>query len=156
MVQLNIGARVNGYSSSVGRPVYMGHMPDAVRELVEFGLEAHHWTIERMQPGTPVAEVAREYERWVRGRGYGECLLYGPCHSLGIIEVEAPWVETSSDYDLEPGMVFQVDTFFYTPEGHTLAKDGVFGLRWEDGLVITEDGNRLLSQDHLEPIEIVR
>ncbi|NLE45831.1 MAG: aminopeptidase P family protein [Chloroflexi bacterium] len=154
MVQLNIGARVSGYSSSVGRPAYMGRMPASVRELVEFGLEAHHWTVERMQPGTPVANIAEEYDAWVKSRGYGEYLLYGPCHSIGIIEVEAPWVEKTSTYELQPGMVFQVDTFFYTPEGSCLAADGIFGLRWEDGLLITEDGNRLLSSEHLECIEI--
>jgi len=154
MVQLNIGARVSGYSSSVGRPVYMGQMPDSVRELVEFGLEAHQWTVERMQPGTPVASIAEDYDAWVKSRGYGEYLLYGPCHSIGIIEVEAPWVEKTSAYELEPGMVFQVDTFFYTPEGSRLASDGIFGLRWEDGLVITDEGNRLLSTEHLECVEI--
>ena len=153
-IQLNISARVDGYSSGVGRPAFMGTMTDAVRELVEFGLEAHEWTVERMLPGVPAARVAEEYDAWVRSRGYGEYLLYGPCHGLGIIEVEPPWLEKTSTYELAPGMTFQVDTFFHTPPGSRLAGDAPFGLRWEDGLVITDDGNRLLSRRRWECIEI--
>ena len=48
-----------------------------------------------------------------------------------MIEVEAPWMETNSDYILKPGMTFQIDTF---------VSGSTFGLRWEKGIVITEKG----------------
>lgn len=153
IVQLNIGARVNGYSSSVGRPVCMGRMSEQIRELVEFGLEAHKYSFDMIKPGIPASLVATDYEEWVKSKGYGEYLLYGPFHGLGIIEVEPPWIEKTSKYDLVPGMTFQTDTFFYTPEGSKLAKGGVFGLRWESGIVVTETGNEVLSTDLLEIVE---
>jgi len=68
---------------------------------------------------------------YVKGRGYGEFLLYGPCHGLGMIEVERPWMESTSDYMLQENMTFQVDTFLFRKE---------YGLRWEDGVRITKDG----------------
>lgn len=154
MVQLNIGARVGGYSSSVGRPACIGRMPAELRELCEFGLEAHRWTYQALRPGVPAAEIASSYESWVRARGMGEYLLYGPCHGLGIIEVEPPWIEKTSAYTLQPGMSFQADTFFQTPAGSRLAARGRFGLRWEDGVVITADGNRLLSGADPRIIEV--
>lgn len=154
MLQLNIGARVGGYSSSIGRPVCIGKMPAEMRELVEFGLEAHRWTFDVLRPGIEAAEVASSYEKWVRSRGMGEYLLYGPCHGLGIIEVEPPWIEKTSGYRLQPGMTFQADTFFQTPEGSRLAANGRFGLRWEDGVVITEQGTRLLSGEDCRIIDI--
>lgn len=46
LVQLNLSVRVGGYSSGVGRPVYMGKMPAEVKDLVSFGLEAHIKTME--------------------------------------------------------------------------------------------------------------
>ena len=54
--------------------------------------------------------------------------------ALGMIEVEKPWMETTSDYPLAENMTFQADTFFAARE---------FGLRWENGLVVTESGNTL-------------
>ena len=154
IVQLNISARVSGYSSGVGRPISMGKMWPEYRELVEFGLEAHLWTIDKMKPGRSAAEIASEYENWVKQKGYGEYLLYGPCHGLGLMEVEAPWLEKTSNYELVPGMTFQADTFFHAPSNTKLSRRGCFGIRWEDGLVITDEGNRLFSDRHLEIIEL--
>jgi Xaa-Pro aminopeptidase len=124
-------ARVCGYSSSVQRPACMGKMSPQIRDMVQFGFKAHNKTAEMMEAGVPASEVAIEYEEWVKEQGYADKMLYGPCHGTGLIEVERPWMETSSDYDLKPNMTFQVDTFFHTPE---------FGARWEDGVRITEDG----------------
>nr|MBQ4319762.1 M24 family metallopeptidase [Clostridia bacterium] len=68
--------------------------------------------------------------------GHEKNYLYGPCHGLGLIEVEAPWMETISDYDLEENMTFQIDTF---------AMGSDFGLRWEKPVAITKDGIDMLS-----------
>ncbi|MEA3400081.1 MAG: Xaa-Pro peptidase family protein [Armatimonadota bacterium] len=145
MIQLNIGALVSGYSSSVGRPVCFGPMPDAMRELVEVGLEAHHKTMELMRAGIPAKEVVIKYEEFIEEKGYAENLLYGPCHAIGLMEVERPWMESSSEYLLEENMTFQVDTFLYTED---------FGLRWEDGVRVTSGGVEMLSDRFLEVIEL--
>jgi Xaa-Pro aminopeptidase len=131
LVQLNIGARVGGYSPSIGIPVCAGRMDPAMKDLVSFGLEAHNKTVEWMKAGVPACSVVDKFMDYVKGRGYGEFLLYGPCHGLGMIEVERPWMESTSDYLLQENMTFQVDTFLYRKE---------YGLRWEDGVRITKDG----------------
>jgi len=146
MIQLNIGALVAGYSSSVGRPICIGSMPADMRELVEVGLEAHHKTMEFMKAGVPAAEVVIKYEEFLEQKGFAQYLLYGPCHSIGLMEVERPWMESSSTYDLLANMTYQVDTFLY--------KEGEFGLRWEDGVVVTADGVELMSDMALEVIEL--
>ncbi|MEA2025406.1 MAG: hypothetical protein U9O18_01820, partial [Chloroflexota bacterium] len=73
--------------------------------------------------------------------------LYGPCTGLGLMEVEKPWMEAVSEYTIEPGMTFQADTFFY---------DDDFGCRWENGMIVTEDGpaEMLSSGTHMDLIEI--
>jgi Xaa-Pro aminopeptidase len=42
VVQLNISARVAGYSSGVGRPIVLGRLDPEQRKILDFGLEAHH------------------------------------------------------------------------------------------------------------------
>ncbi|NUP98759.1 MAG: aminopeptidase P family protein [Armatimonadetes bacterium] len=145
MIQLNIGARVGGYSSSVGRPVCFGKMPAEMRKLVEVGLEGHHKTMEFMKAGVPAKEVVLKFEEFIHSKGFGQYLLYGPCHSIGLMEVERPWIESSSEYLLQENMTFQIDTFLYTPE---------YGLRWEDGVVVTKDGVTMLSDKRMEVIEL--
>ncbi|MFA7488949.1 MAG: Xaa-Pro peptidase family protein [Lysobacteraceae bacterium] len=145
VIQLNIGARVSGYSSSVGLPFSIGPLPERKKRLVEFGLEAHKKTIEMLRAGKPAGSVVRDYEAWVKERGFGQYLLYGPCHSIGMMEVERPWMESTSEFELQKNMTFQVDTFFY---------DHDFGLRWENGVIIKEDGVEMMSSKFMKYTEI--
>lgn len=138
IVQLNLSARVDGYSPSIGMPVSMGKLTGRKREVVEFGLEAHHWTKKQLASGVEASTIAQQFKALYDERGFGEHYLYGPCHGLGMIEVEAPWMETSSHYVLKPNMTFQVDTFVSTPD---------FGIRWENGAVIEPDGSSFLSPE---------
>ena len=145
VIQLNIGARVGGYSSSVGLPISIGALPERKKRLVEFGLEAHFKTMDLMKAGRPAADVVQDYENWVRSRGFGEFMLYGPCHGIGMMEVERPWIESTSTFNLEKNMTFQVDTFF---------ADKDFGLRWENGVCITESGVEKLSGRFMKIVEL--
>ena len=145
LIQLNIGALVSGYSSSVGRPVCFGKMPRLMRKLVEIGLEAHYKTMEFMKAGVPAKDVVLKFEEFVKSKGCEQYLLYGPCHAIGLMEVERPWMESSSEYLLQENMTFQVDTFLYTKS---------FGLRWEDGVRVTKSGVEMLSSKRLEVLEL--
>jgi Xaa-Pro aminopeptidase len=131
VIQLNIGARVGGYSSSVGRPILLGHMPDDVRGLLQVGLDAANMTMEIMRAGVDARSVALRIQEFITGRGYGDTILYGPCHGLGLMECEHPWIETNSDYVLRENYTFQVDSFLYRPQ---------YGARWEDGVRVTAEG----------------
>jgi Xaa-Pro aminopeptidase len=145
VIQLNIGARVGGYSSSIGIPISIGRLPERQQRLVAFGLEAHCKTMELMKAGRPAAAVVNDYEDWVRQRGFGNNLLYGPCHGIGMMEVERPWMESTSTYDLQENMTFQVDTFFQGDD---------FGLRWENGVRVTKTGVERLVKREMKLIEL--
>ena len=136
IVQLNLSAKIDGYSPSIGMPVSMGPLGGRKREIVEFGLEAHRWTYGQLRAGVVAAEVAKGYVELFRRRGYMANYVYGPCHGTGLIEVEAPWMESSSEYLLREGMTFQVDTFVSGEE---------FGIRWETGIVVRKERCELLS-----------
>ena len=145
VIQHNIGARVCGYSSSVGLPFSIGPLPEHKKRLVEFGLEAHFKTMELIKAGKPASQVVKDYEQFVQKRGFRQYMLYGPCHGIGMMEVERPWMESTSAYDLAENMTFQVDTFFY---------DKDFGLRWENGIRVTQGGVERLSQRYLKMVQI--
>lgn len=145
IVQLNIGARVAGYASSVGRPICLGHMPDDIRDFLQMGLDAENRTMEIMRAGVAARDVALQIAEFITQRGYGHAILYGPCHGTGLMECEHPWMETSSDYVLQENSTFQVDTFLHTPG---------YGARWEDGIRVTKDGVEELSSYRRELIVI--
>ncbi len=131
LVQLNLSAKVDGYSPAVGIPVCVGKFTPEKRRYVEFCLKAHDWTTAQLKAGVTASSVAKGYYQLFADNGYKDNFVYGPCHGTGLIEVEAPWMETSSDYLLQPNMTFQVDSFISGPS---------YGLRWEKGIVIREGG----------------
>ncbi len=133
MTFLQIGARVDGYASSIGRPVVFGKATDEQRELIEVGYKAQEAAIGMLKAGVPACEVAKQHVKNVTEWGYGDWLLYGPFHGNGTMEGEAPWIETSADFLLEENMAFCADIFLGS-------KEKEIGLRIEDVVVVTKDG----------------
>jgi len=131
IVQLNLSAKIDGYSPSIGLPVIMGKLEGERRELVEFCHKMHDWTESQLKAGVYADDVAKKFLEMYKDAGYGDNYVYGPCHGTGMIEVEAPWMETSTHYPLEENMTFQIDTFISGP---------TFGCRWEKGVAIKKDG----------------
>ncbi|MBQ7651547.1 MAG: aminopeptidase P family protein [Victivallales bacterium] len=138
IIQLNIGARVHGYSSSIGLQVWFGKLPKDQLSLVEFAHRAHKYTIELMKAGADAASIAKKYTDWGIKEGWGDYMLYGPVHGLGIMETESPWIETTSKYKLQENMTYQIDTFF-TGNG--------YGLRWEEGVIVKKGGCELMCKN---------
>ena len=147
MTFIQIGARVAGYASSIGRAVVFGKASPEQRKLIETGYRAQADVIARMKAGVPAAELAKFHIENVTKMGYGDWLLYGPCHGNGTMEGEAPWVETSADFDLEENMTFCVDIFLGSAEKE-------IGLRMEDVVCVKKDGVENLTDYPRELFEI--
>ena len=138
IVQLNLSAKIDGYSAAIGYPIVLGKLEGKRRDVVMFGLEAHRWTEKQIKAGIPAADIAKGFYDYYVNNGYKDNFVYGPLHGTGMIEVEAPWCETSSTYDLQSNMTFQIDTFI---------SSDTFGVRWEKGIAVTEDGCDVLSPE---------
>ena len=138
IVQLNLSAKIDGYSAAIGYPIILGKLEGKRRDVVLFGLEAHRWTQKQVKAGVLASDIAKDFYEYYVENGYQDNFVYGPLHGTGMIEVEAPWVETSSDYALQPNMTFQIDTFI---------SSDTFGVRWEKGIAVTEAGCDILSPE---------
>jgi Xaa-Pro aminopeptidase len=144
-IQFSFGSKYQGYASSIGRPLCIGRMPQNYRELVEVGIAAQELVIASMKPGVPAKEVFKKYWDFLVSRESAGFFLYGPCHGTGIMECEHPFLEADSGYLLEEGMTFQVDIFL---------GDRSFGLRFEDGALITSRGAEALNNEYRRIIEL--
>jgi len=138
IVQLNLSAKIDGYSAAIGYPICLGKLEGQRRDIVQFCREAHAWTEKQVKAGVYAADIAKAFYKLFVDNGFEKNYVYGPLHGTGIIEVEAPWVETSSDYYLKENMTYQVDTYI---SGDT------FGVRWEKGIAVKEGGYEILSPE---------
>ena len=130
---LQIGARYEGYASSIGRPVIFGKATDEQRRLINAGYIGQNTVFNNIKDGLCAGELARLYEKNISDVGYGDWLLYGPCHGNGLMEGEAPWVENNSEWILKENMTFCCDIFLGNPKFK-------MGLRMEDVIRVTKDG----------------
>ena len=138
IVQLNLSAKIDGYSAAIGYPICLGTLEGQRRDIVQFCREAHAWSEKQVKAGVWAADIAKGFYKYFVDHGYEKNYVYGPLHGTGIIEVEAPWCETSSDYYLQTNMCYQVDTY--------ISAD-TFGTRWEKGIAVKENGVELLSPE---------
>ncbi len=133
MTFLQIGARYEGYASSIGRPVVFGTATPEQKRLIEAGYALQEKILAFTKAGVPAKDVADYHKKLICEMGLEDHYLYGPFHGNGLMEGEAPWVETNSTYLLEENMTFCSDLFL----GSHKTK---IGLRIEDVVRITKDG----------------
>ena len=138
---IQVGARFGGYASTIGRPVVFGKANEDQKNLIMAGYKIQETMIAALRAGRPAREVALLHKQLVNDLGYGDYYLYGPFHGNGLMEGEAPWIETDSTYDLAENMTFCADIF-------------LGGLRIEDVVRVTKDGAENLTNYPRELFEL--
>ena len=131
MVQLTLGAKYVGYCGNLCRPVVIGDLPKKHKNMIRVASECLVKTCETMGPGVAFAEVYDKFQAQLKREGFDGLNLYGPAHGTGMQECEGPWVDNRSGLVLEPDMAFNIDIWI---------ADEQYGVRFEDGIVITETG----------------
>lgn len=136
MVQLTLGAKYGGYCGNLCRPVVTGQLPERHANMIRVASECLKETIKTMGPGVPFSTVYDVFQSHLEREGFKGLSLYGPAHGTGMQECEGPWVDNRSKMTLEPNMVFNIDIWI---------ADHQYGVRFEDGIVITQDGVERLT-----------
>jgi len=139
LVLIDSGISVDGYYADITRTFPAnGRFTPRQRELYAIVLEAEKAAIETMVPGSnllranqAVYDVFKKYG--VAEHGYGN-----NGHPVGL-SIHDPYGQKVDDREaiFEPGCVLVIEPFLMFP--------GEMGIRIEDGLLITETGNELLS-----------
>ncbi len=137
LVHIGVGARYEGYASSIGRQVIIGPAQKWMTDAINTAYGAHELISEQLYAGNNAGVVAKKYMNYMEKRGYSDWLLYGPCHATGLMEGEPPWIESNSDYILKENMTYCIDIFMKDTKGH--------GLRVEDSVRVGAHGAENLT-----------
>ena len=140
MLLLDLGVFYQGYASDMTRTICMGTASKAMHEIYITVGKAQEAAIEAMLPGAQTHDIDHAARSIITAAGYGKTFTHGLGHSIGL-ETHDPGLNLSPftpNEILLPGMAFTVEPGIYL--------DGAFGVRTEDIVIITENGNQNITQ----------
>jgi Xaa-Pro aminopeptidase len=148
VVVMDVAGSYGGYASDITRTLPVnGHFTPRQREIYEIVLGAQNTALAAAKPGLYIGrhgvkglyELAYDYinthGKDLHGQPLGQYFIHGLSHPIGLN------VHDPLDYnqELRPGMVITMEPGIYIPEE-------TIGVRIEDDILITPDGNELLSR----------
>ncbi|MCW2974049.1 MAG: peptidase, partial [Thermoleophilia bacterium] len=137
LVTVDIGCVVEGYCSDCTRTFAVGDPSDELRRIYAVTLEAQLAAVAAVKPGALGRDVDAIARDVIGGAGYGDRFGHGLGHGVGIDVHEAPRLSRTSDDVLAERMLVTVEPGIYLP--------GIGGVRIEDLVVVTADGNESLT-----------
>jgi Xaa-Pro aminopeptidase len=145
LVQFTFGSKFMGYCGNMCRPFVIGDVAKPARKLMEAALEATDYALKTIRPGVKACDLFQGYYNILAKYGYQEFTLYGPAHGTGYSEVEGLWLSKNADFVIQPNMLFNIDIWL---------SDGTYGMRYEEGILTTEDGIKELNNYRREIISL--
>lgn len=143
-VTLDFGAYYKGYASDITRTVAVGEPSEQLKDIYSIVLEAQMAAVDQIKPGMTGKEADAVARDIISSKGYGDAFGHSTGHGLGLEVHESPRLSVLSDKPLQSGMVVTVEPGIYLP--------GVGGVRIEDDIVLTENGNERLTHSAKELI----
>ena len=137
LVTIDWGAQLDGYASDCTRTYATGEISDGDRDIYELVQRAQAAGLAAVRPGPTGKEVDAVAREIIDDAGHSEHFGHGLGHGVGLEVHEGPRLSRQGDTALAPGQVVTVEPGVYVP--------GALGVRIEDLVVVTEDGNDVLS-----------
>ncbi|MEP9852241.1 Xaa-Pro peptidase family protein [Staphylococcus aureus] len=136
-VLFDLGVIYNNYCSDMTRTVKFGEPSEKAQEIYNVVLKAEQEAIAAIKPGVTIKHIDEIARNIIRDAGYGEYFPHRLGHGLGLEAHEYQDVSSSNTNQFVAGMVITVEPGIYVP--------GVAGVRIEDDILVTEDGNISLT-----------
>lgn len=146
MITFDFGCYYKGYVSDMTRTISLGDPGEELKKIHQIVLDANLKVTEAAKPGVTGKEldaVARDY---ITEKGYGEQFGHSTGHGIGLEVHEGPGIHFRNEKALVEGNVITNEPGIYIP--------GLGGVRIEDDLLITKEGNRNLMTVSKELIQL--
>lgn len=146
-IVIDMGCKLNGYRSDLTRSFHLGSNPsDKFWEVYNLTLAAQTAAIEKIHPGMTLIEADATARDVITAGGHGDHFGHGLGHGVGLDIHEPPFMTFRAEEGdkLAAGVALTIEPGIYIP--------GWGGVRIEDFMHITEDGNHFISHCPKNPI----
>ena len=158
-VSIDVSTIYKGYYSDASRMYLIGEVSPEMKRLVQVAKECRDIGVQTAQPWTRLGDVGAAIQEHAEKNGYS--VVRDLCgHGVGIKFHEEPDVEhfgrRGTGMLIVPGMTFTIEpminmgsyeVFIDEADGWTVCTDdGLPSAQWESMLLITENGNEVLTE----------
>jgi len=137
-IVVDLGARVDGYSSDLSRTLCLGARGETFRRICALVLQAQLSALEGVKAGMTGEQADGLARKAIQQAGYGDAFGHGLGHGIGLAVHEAPRLGPNSTDILVEQMVFTLEPGVYLP--------GWGGVRIEDTVILDRDGVTALTK----------
>lgn len=137
-VLMDFGAVYNGYHSDMTRTICVGTPSEEMKMIYNTVLEAQLACLEKARAGMTGEELDKIARDIIDEAGYGDCFGHSLGHGVGMNIHEKPNASQNYKLPLKKGSVVTVEPGIYIA--------GKFGVRIEDFVILTENGNVNLTK----------
>ena len=130
---MDFGCKYGGYCSDMTRTIAIGEPTEEMRKVYDTVLKAQLAGIAKAKAGVPGKEIHNAAAKVIEDAGYGAYFGHGFGHSVGIEIHESPNANGRDETPMPVGAAVSAEPGIYLP--------GKFGVRIEDVLIYTEEGN---------------
>lgn len=174
LVLVDIGYEYNGYSSDITRTFPInGKFTRPQLTVYNIVLESLNYALKNYRPGVSIEKIYHEiaciilkglisadilrgnFKTLIARNAQKEFFMHGLSHWLGLDVHDVGQYGENKSRILEPGMVLTVEPAIYIPSSSSIPRDyHNIGVRLEDNILITENGNENFSPNLKHPYEI--
>jgi len=133
----DFGAYTQGFCADITRTVFVGEPSQEARDVYATVLAANAKAREITRPGITAHDLDDAVMSVLEASPYADRIRTKTGHGLGREVHEEPYIMRGNRQVLEAGMVYTDEPGLY--------RDGGFGVRIEDDILVTEDGCRSLT-----------
>lgn len=135
-ITIDMGCKYKGYCSDMTRTIFMGYIPEDIKEIYNLVLKNQTQVEKELKDGANIKMISKIVENDFKLHGYD--LVHSLGHGVGLDIHEYPYINSKNDNSLKERMIITNEPGIYIP--------GKFGVRIEDTVLITKAGAMNLTK----------
>lgn len=128
IITIDMGCKINGYCSDMTRTIFVGEVPENMKEVYDLVLKNQEQALDDIHDGANTKQISKMVDNDFRLHNYD--LIHALGHGVGLDIHESPVLGINSETILKENMVVTDEPGIYIP--------GQFGVRIEDTVLVNK------------------